>query len=174
MKAVIIPESDMQFGEYEEEQVFQLEKSNQYTKKLRPNGIKSCEFILRRGNKLYFVEAKKSCPKQIRANTSEEKKIKYREYISDIALKMRHSLALYSNILLERYDADGMSKLLNQKDLSELEIRLVLVIKNAEKDWLAPFQDVFRNVLQDELRIWRIPEFSIINEEIARSKQFII
>jgi hypothetical protein len=37
--------------------------------------------------------------------------------------------------------------------LSALEIRLVLVVKNAEKAWLEPFQDVFRNMLQDELRI---------------------
>ncbi len=172
--AVIISESDMQFGEYEQEQIFQLEKSSQYTKKLRPNGIKSCEFILRRDNKLYFVEAKKSCPRQIEADTSEEKRIKYREYIQDIALKMRHSLALYSNILLERYDTEGVPELLKERNLSGLEIRLVLVVKNAEKGWLAPFQDVFRKELQDELRIWKIPDFSIINEETARNKQFII
>lgn len=172
--AVIISESDMQFGEYEEEQIFQLEKSSQYTKKLRPNGIKSCEFILRRDNKLYFVEAKKSCPRQIEAGTSEEKRIKYRKYIYDIVLKMRHSLALYSNILLERYDTEGMPELLRERNLSDLEIRLVLVVKNAEKGWLAPFQDVFRNELRDELRIWKIPGFSIINEEAARNKRFII
>lgn len=157
--AVIISESDMQFGTYEQEQVFHLEKSSQYTNKLRSNGIKSCEFILRRGNKLYFVEAKKSCPKQIEAETSKEKRRKYEEYIHDVALKMRHSLILYSNILLERYDAEGMSELLKEKNLSKLEIRLVLVVKNAEKGWLVPFQDVFRNVLQDELRIWKIPGF---------------
>lgn len=171
---VIITESDMQFGEYRQESVYQLEKSSQYTKKLKPNGIKSCEFILRRGNKLYFVEAKKSCPKQIRADTPEEKKAKYKEYIHDIALKMRHSLALYSNILLGRYDAEGVPVLLMERDMSGLEIRLVLVVKNAEKEWLIPFQDVFRNILQDELRIWRIPGVHIINEEIARDKHFII
>lgn len=171
---VIIPESDMQFGEYGQEQVFELEKSNQYIKGLRPNGIKSCEFILRRSNKLYFVEAKKTCPKQIEADTSEEKRRKYKEYINDIALKMRHSLALYSNILLERYDSEGIPELLREKNLSGLEIRLVLVVKNAEKEWLVPFQDVFRNVLQDELRIWKIPSFNVINEETARNKHFII
>lgn len=32
---IIINESDMQFGRYREEQVFQIEKSEQYTKKLR-------------------------------------------------------------------------------------------------------------------------------------------
>lgn len=71
--SVIVVESDMQFGEYGEGEIFQLEKCRQYTEKLRPNGIKSCEFILRRGSKLYFVEAKKSCPRQITADTPEEK-----------------------------------------------------------------------------------------------------
>ena len=61
----VIQESGMQFGEYAEEQIFHLEKSIQYTESLMSNGIKSCEFILRRGNKLYFVEAKSSCPRYI-------------------------------------------------------------------------------------------------------------
>lgn len=58
--------------------------------------------------------------------------------------------------------------------MSDLEIRLVLVVKNAEKEWLIPFQEVFRNVLQDEMRIWKIPSFSIINESTAREKHFIL
>lgn len=172
--AVIISESDMRFGEYEPEQVFQLEKSPQYTEKLRPNGIKSCEFILRRGNKLYFVEAKKSCPMQIAADTPEEKIAKYNAYIQDIVLKMRHSLNLYCNIVLERYTTKGVSELLREKNMSNLEIRLVLVVKNAKKEWLVPFQDVFRKQLQDELRIWKIPDFIIINEVTARARHLII
>ena len=171
---VIISESDMRFGEYEEKQVFQLEKSHQYTRKLKVNGIKSCEFILRRGNKLYFIEAKKTCPRQITADTSAAKIGKYKEYVHDITLKMRHSLMLYSNILLERYETEGVPELLKEKNMSDLEIRLVLVVKNAEKEWLVPFQDVFKNTLRDELRIWKIPGFSIINETTARDKHFII
>lgn len=64
---VIIEESEMKFGKYKEEQVFRIETSKQYTEKLKGKGIKSCEFILQRGKKLYFIEAKKSCPKQTRA-----------------------------------------------------------------------------------------------------------
>lgn len=172
--SVIIPESGMRFGEYDEGQVFQLEKSRQYSEKLMPNGIKSCEFILRRNNKLYFVEAKKSCPKQIVAGSTEEKVEKYKEYVHEIALKMRHSLTLYANILLERYSIEGVPKLLKEKNLSDLEIRLVLVVKNAEKEWLEPFQDVFRKMLRDELRIWKIPNFIIINEATAKEKHFIL
>ncbi|MCI8577898.1 MAG: hypothetical protein HFG64_10390 [Lachnospiraceae bacterium] len=172
--AVIIHESGMKFGEYEENQVFQLENSRQYTKTLSPHGVKSCEFILCRNDKLYFVEAKTSCPRHITATTPEEKTAKYNEYIHDIVLKMQHSLALYANILLERYTSDGVPDLLKKKDLSDLEIILLLVVKNAENEWLAPFQDVFRTKLRNELRIWKIRAFNIINETTARNKGFII
>lgn len=172
--AVVIQESDMLFGEYREEQVFQLEKSAQYNEKLRPNGVKSCEFILRRNNKLYFVEAKKSCPRQLTADSPEEKRAKYNEYIHDIVLKMRHSLAIYANILLERYTKEEIPELLRENNLADIEIRLILVVKNAEKEWLIPFQDVFRNMLREEMRIWKIPGFSVVNEETARKKRFII
>ncbi|MCD7955521.1 MAG: hypothetical protein LUG93_07170 [Lachnospiraceae bacterium] len=89
---MVIRESDMNFGEFEDSQVFQIEKCQQYQKGLRPKGIKSCEFILRKGKKQYFVEAKSSCPKQITADSSEEKIKKYQDYVNDISLKMRHSL----------------------------------------------------------------------------------
>ena len=171
---VVITESGMQFGKYTEEQVFPLEKSIQYTEKLMPNGIKSCEFILRRERKLYFVEAKSTCPRQITAETSGEKKEKYKAYIQEIVLKMRHSLALYSNILLRRYVADGVSETLKQADMSDLQIILVLVVKKAEKEWLVPFQDVFKRELKDEMRIWKISDFIVINEATARARHFII
>lgn len=171
--AVIIEESEMKFGEYEEENIFYLEKSIQYKKNLRQNGVKSCEFILCRDNSLYFIEAKKTCPKQITADTSEEKILKYNEYIQDIVLKMRHSLTIYSSILLKRYDANGIPAKLRKNDLSNLKIRLMLIIKDAEKEWLIPFQDDFNKRLQAELRIWNIPGFIIINEATARDKHFI-
>lgn len=46
--------------------------------------------------------------------------------------------------------------------------------KNAEKEWLIPFQDVFKRELRDELRIWKIPGFRIINEETAIEKHLIL
>lgn len=169
---VIIEESEMKFGKYKEEQVFRIETSKQYTEKLKGKGIKSCEFILQRGKKLYFIEAKKSCPKQIVASTEKEKKEKYEQYIQDIVLKMKHSLMLYSNIVLQRYPMDGVPEAL--RDLSEADARLVLVVKNAKKEHLAPFQDVFNKELKDEMRIWNIPCFMVINEETAKKKHFIL
>ena len=141
---VVISESEMQFGEYEITQVFRMEDSKQYKEKLRLNGIKSCEFVLMKGKKLYFVEEKKSCPNKVLAESSEEKKIKYNEFIHDIVIKMKHSLNLYANILLERYSIEEVPEAM--RSLNDLDIRLVLVVKNAEKGWLVEYQNVFERI----------------------------
>lgn len=169
---VIITESDMHFGEYPQNLIFKIEDSVQYKEKLRQKGVRSCEFILRRGNILCFVEAKKSCPNQITANSSEEKKAKYHEYIQEIVEKMRHSLNLYANIMLKRYSQEGVPEQL--KDVENLNMRLILIVKNAEISWLDPFRDKISKELRKEMQIWKIPEFVILNEELARKKHFIL
>lgn len=170
---VVISESGMQFGEYSEEQVFHIEKSQQYVKKLMPKGIKTCEFVLMRDDKIYFLEAKASCPNENSASSSKEKKEKYDEYIQNIVLKMRHSLSLYANILLKRFNADGIPEMLRRSDLSSIKITLVLVVKNAEKEWLQPLQDVLIKKLKDEMRIWNF-YFLVINEEQAKKHCFVL
>lgn len=171
---ITIEESNMQFGEYSDECIFLIEKSKQYQDGLMPNGVKSCEFIVERDNTLYFVEAKTSCPNQIVANTSEEKRKKYDKYIGDITEKMRHSLALYANILLKRHDTAGVPRALLETDLSGKNIKLVLVVKNAKSDWLMPLKEKLDKELRKESRIWRFSDFYVINEEHARQKHFII
>ncbi|OKZ82651.1 MAG: hypothetical protein BHW06_10710 [Clostridium sp. 44_14] len=96
----------------------------------------------------------------------------YQEYIQEIVEKMRHSLNLYANIVLKRYSQDGMPDQL--KDAENLNMRLILIAKNAEIAWLDPFRDKFRKELRKEMRIWKIPDFIILNEEQARKKQFIL
>ena len=118
---VIIEESEMQFGEYDMTQVFHMEDSEQYVKKLKPNGIKSCEFVLLKGKKMYFVEARKSCPNRMQRESSEEKRKKYNEYIQDIVTKMKHSLNLYANILMERYSIDDVPE--TMRNLKDIDIR---------------------------------------------------
>lgn len=154
---VTIFESDMQFGEYKEEQVFQIEKSEQYTKKLRQQSVRCCEFILLRSKKLCFIEAKTSYPDPQNAKTSAEKKEQYLEDIQEITEKMRHSLNVYASILLNRYSQEGVSEAM--RNVEELEIRLILIIKNAKKTWIAPLQDVFRKELKAEMRIWKVTDF---------------
>lgn len=182
---VVIEESGLRFGEYPEDQVFQIEACEQYTRSLRPNGIKTCEFILRRGKKLYFFEAKSSCPRQVvrsipenkkEEEKKEEKKKAYDEFINEIALKMRHSLSLYGNILLKRYAQDGVSENMANPDLSKALIYLVLVINPSEGDWKPEpeLQDDLRLHLKDEMKIWRIQSLLVITPQQAREKHFII
>ena len=56
-----IQESEMSFGEFQEENLFHIEKSKIY--KNLGDGIKTVEFILRYDEKsIVFLEAKKSYP----------------------------------------------------------------------------------------------------------------
>ena len=177
---VIIEESGLRFGEYHENQVFQIETSEQYTKSLRQNGIKTCEFILRKGKKLYFFFFFQSCTRQIMKdipdNEKEEKKKRYDEFIEEIVLKMRHSLALYGNILLKQYSQDKVPEKLADPDLSNTLIYLVLVINPQEGEWEPEpeLQDDLRLHLKDEMRIWKIQSLVVITPQQAREKHFII
>lgn len=60
------------------------------------------------------------------------------------------------------------------KDIKNLEMRLILVIKKAEKSQMPMLQDAFRKELRAEMHIWKIPDFFVLNEEQARKKHLII
>ncbi len=167
---IIIPESGMKFGTYQEKQVFRIEESEQYKKKLRQQRVRCCEFILLKSNKLLFIEAKKSYPDPINGIIKDENQ--YNTEIKEIVEKMRHFLDLYANILLNRYALDGVSE--EMKNIENLTIRLVLVIKNADKSWIIPLQEKFRKELYPEMHIWKIQDFIILNEEQARKKRLIV
>ena len=87
---------------------------------------------------------------------------------------MRHSLTLYANILLKRYDAEQISPNLLSQDLSGTNIKLVLVVKNARKDWLDPLEDALDKEMKKDSRIWKCAKFYVVNEEIAREKHLVI
>lgn len=169
---MIIEESGMCFGEYDVNNVFHIENSEQYKKYLMPNGVKSCEFILLRGKTLYFIEAKTSCPNQISKETPQEKIGKYNEYISDIVNKIRHSIALYMSILVRIHAFDDVSEDLLKWDLHNRSIKVILVVKNAKQEWLDPLKTKLDRELSKDKRIWKF-NFFVINEQMARQKNLI-
>ena len=177
---VIIKESGMRFGEYNENDVFPIETSKQYTKNLLPNGVKVCEFILKRGKKLYFIEAKSSCPRQILGNIPDdqrkEKQKTYDKYIDEIVLKMRHSLSLYGTILMKRHSQDNVPEDFLNTDLSETLIYLVLVINPQGGEWEPEpeLQDDLRRHLKYEMKLWNIQSLVVITANQAKEKHFII
>ena len=159
-----ISESDMTFGDYPEENVLWLEKLPAYTASLRPHGVKSCEFALLRGETekaLCFIEAKKSSPRELK------------EYAGDIAEKLRHSLTLYENILLERQAAE-LPRSFRELDHGKCRIYLILVIRDAKAEWLPPIQDRLRQLTEAERRLFRTEPILVLNEELARKKRYII
>lgn len=169
----VIEESGMRFGEYDIDNIFQIEKSHQYTDKLRQNEVKCCEFILFRDDTLIFIEAKTTNPREITAESSVEKIRKYNEYISDILTKMRHSLLMYANILLDRIPNDGISPVFLEKGLSDRKIKLILVVKNAEISWLLPLSEKLNREFSSEMQIWNISRFFVLNEEQAKRKNIV-
>lgn len=60
---VTIQESGMTFGPFQEDQIYWIEKASAY--KSLGQGIKSVEFVYKKNaDKLFFIEAKSSCPKK--------------------------------------------------------------------------------------------------------------
>ena len=173
MADVRVVESGMSFGPFPDSDVFQIEKSSLYTSRFSPFGVKTCEFVLRKDKKILFVEAKTSCPNHEAAMSNEEKRVKYDEFVHDIAQKMRDTLNIYASILLKCNNTPEIPEVLSRVKLDDYEIRLVLVVKNAQNEWLIHYPDILQKELRNEMRIWKIPSFMVITEEKARERHLI-
>lgn len=89
---VVIKESNMLFGEYEDNKVFKIENSELHNK--IGNGIKVVEFILlRNGKYIDFIEAKSSSPQP-----SNDNKERFHEFIEEISDKFIHSFKYHNRI----------------------------------------------------------------------------
>lgn len=88
---------------------------------------------------------------------------------------MRHSLALYASILLERHSTEGISQEMLENKLSgqNFYINIILVVKEAEEEWLILLREKLEKELGHERRIWKAQLF-VINEEQARKKNLVI
>ena len=97
----------MNFGKYDEKDLFHIETSEIY-KKLG-DGIPTVEFILKyNGNNIVFLEAKKSCPNVANRYESKEKELKFEEYYGSITEKFISSLQIYLAAIMNRYQPDHL------------------------------------------------------------------
>lgn len=164
----IISESEMNFGTFDEADLFHIEDSKIY-KKLG-SGIKTVEFILKYDeNSIVFLEAKKSCPNAANRYESEEKEQKFEEYYSSVTEKFIASLQIYLALILDRYqdifEVGGNLRTVNS--MKDIQLKFVLVVKNAEDiTWLAgPLAELKARLLQIR-KIWGV-EVVVLNEELA-------
>ncbi len=163
----VINESEMQFGDYSEADLFRIEKSDFYKQRCLPKGVKTCEFILFRRNTVYFVEAKKTSPNQINGATSKERKTNLEQYIEDIVNKMRDSLSMYTSILLKCHDINMLPQNLQVADFSKINLCFLLVIKDIQDSELPPLKEKFDKEFRRDFQIWNNLHFFIFNEQRA-------
>lgn len=165
----IITESEMNFGKFDEENLFHIEDSKIY--KDLGSGIKTVEFILKwKKNEILFLEAKTTCPNSANKNESMEKTQKFEEYYSEITEKFMDSLQVYLAAVMGRYQdlAEIGAELRSVDSMKEIRLKFILVVKNAKDiTWLAgPLAELKARLLQVR-KIWGV-EMVVLNEELAR------
>ena len=169
---MIINEQGIVFGEFENENVFWIERSSLY-QKFSNNEIRSVEFILFRDpNELWLIEAKSGAPKP-------SKQEDFNSFITKIYEKMTHSLSLLISALINRNvdEQAELSHTFRQMNWQVITFKFVLVINwdPAHPDtWLSPLRNALQRKFSEQipagLKIWRIqPEYSVIviNQKMA-------
>lgn len=172
MEQITIQESDMTFGQYNQEDIFHIEKSEIY-KKIYLSGIKAVEFILLKDQKLLFVEAKKSTANYAEASTSEEKKKKREEFIQEITQKWVDSIHIYCSLILKRIHSSEFSEKLSTEEVITGNFVPILVVKNGYKASLIPLRDLLLKKLEPARKIWNIQNILVLNEEQAREHHLL-
>ena len=164
----IITESEMNFGKFDETDLFHIENSKIY--KALGSGIKTVEFVLKYDeNSIVFLEAKKSCPNAANCNESKEKEQKFEEYYTSITEKFIASLQIYLAAILDKFQnsEEVGDRLRTVNSMKDIQLKFILVVKNAEDiTWLAgPLAELKARLLQIR-KIWGV-EIAVLNEELA-------
>ena len=169
-----VKESEMNFGNFDEKNLFEIENSNLL--KTLGEGIKTVEFILLRSNKnIVFLEAKKTCPNEKNMYETSQKEIKFEQYYSSIVEKFTDSLQVYLATIFNRYDihTDEIGEnLIKTESFYAKEIIFVLVIKEADTAWLAGPKAILENRLLSLRKIWGI-KILVLNYELAKKHNLI-
>lgn len=162
-----INESNMIFGYFEEDRVFQIENSKLH--KNIGNGIKVVEFILlSKENELSFIEAKSSSPKPIKDNI-----IRFNEFINEISDKFIHSFNLYYSAILQRCkECEELNPSFMNLDNSQINFKFILVIKGHRTEWLMPLSDALKESLSYHNTIWK-SKVIVFNDELAKKYKLI-
>lgn len=164
---VVIEESGVEFGEFEETRLFQIENSDIH--KRAGEGIKTVEFIyLTEEGNVLFVEAKSSCPNIANRNENEDKQRKYEEYYTDIADKFEDSINMFAATVLGR---NGQSESVGETILKKHTyvkngFKFVLIITGAEESWLSGPKAELELRLFRYRKIWKA-DIIVLNTEMA-------
>lgn len=162
-----INESNMIFGDFEENKVFQIEKSTLQQK--AGNGIKVVEFILiSNENELSFIEAKSSSPRPVKDNY-----VRFNEFIKEISDKFIHSFNLYYSAIMKRnINYTEINNRFFELDNKKLKFKFILVIKGHKTEWLMPLSDALKEKLSYHNTIWK-SQVIVMNDVLAEQYNLI-
>ena len=159
---ISIRESEMEFGPFAEDTVYQIEKSRLHES---VNNVKTVEFILMKGVRekaLHFVEAKSSSPRPGGMNET-----RFDEFVDDISKKFLHSLNLYCSAIMNRHNTvNDIPNSFKDAVFSDMAIKFVLVIKGHQIEWLPPVQEALNRKMIGYSSIWNT-QITVINDEMA-------
>jgi len=139
-----------------------LENEEFYKKMSSKYQTKDVDFIIKKGEKILFIEAKTSSPKELD------------KYISGISLKFLDSLIIFISIILGRNESSIITK--EMKDITHLKnkIQFVLIIKNTAKEHLRPIRDALNKKNRKITAMFSLEnDVIVMNEEQAISKKFL-
>jgi len=166
---VNIVESGMEFGPFEDGDVFYIEKSKIY-QKIQQN-MQMAEFVVTmRNNSIWIVEAKSSSPNP----RNKESEVSFDEYITEISNKLLNALTLTVSVVLNRHD-NGTDEILpnvRKGIVGGHAIKLCLIIKGHNEEWLIPIQDALNQQLYLNKKIWKF-DIAVMNDNIARTQKLI-
>lgn len=101
----------------------------------------------------------------------------YRLYISDICDKMQNGLSLFFSTRAGRQpsQASAWPEAFMTVDTAQLQVRILLIVKSAQKRWLPNLQEALKKAMRPAVGTWGLGPDSIIvlNEDGARQKGFV-
>ncbi len=163
---VKITESKMVFGPYDEEDVFEIEKSE--LNQMAGEGINTVEFMLVRDiSKVLFIEAKSSTPRE---STNKDR---FDAFIAEIREKFIHSFELFQALRCRRYETSTqIGSNLEKMDWKQSEIKFVFVIHGHHKEWLPPIREALLKEMESFSKIWK-SDIIVLNDEMAMKRNLI-
>jgi hypothetical protein len=173
---MFITESGMKFGPYNNDQCFDIEHSRLYAS-ISNAGVKTAEFLVLKNEQsncpqiLEVVEAKSSTP-------SPGGKENFDDFISQIRDKFVNALTLCLATCLNRHPKfhGELPGLIQKMDLSQIQVRFVLVIQGHREDWLQPIDDSLNKAMRSTLKIWGFSHKAVVvlNDDMAKERQYIV
>ena len=169
-----IVESGLVFGPYPEGHCFYIEKSELYGK--IQEDVQMGEFLLLRTENraspvIWVVEAKSSTPRP-------ETQPNFDLFISEIREKLINAFSLGVAACLKRHPKfqEELPEPFRSLNLSETEVRFVLVVNGHKASWLPPLKEALEKTLRATCKTWALSPTSVVvvNETLARLHGLIL